>query len=74
MSWLVQFTANGRSEAEEHNTLDSAKVAFKRGKKLFLNLAEITPDLTVSGSITEFNKNEQKIVAFFDSNSSLVRS
>lgn len=69
MTWLVQFNANGKSEAEEHNTLSSAKVAFKHGKKLFMNLAEITPDLNVSGSITEFNNGTQKIVSYFDNNS-----
>lgn len=66
MRWFVELTANGRSEAEEHPTLDSAKVAFKRGKKLFMNLAEMTPDLKVSGSITQFDGSHEKLIDFFD--------
>lgn len=73
MRWFVELTANGRSEAEEHNNLNSAKVAFKRGKKLFLNLAEITPDLKVSGSITQFDGKNEKVVDYFDNISETVR-
>lgn len=59
MKWIVEFVANDKTEVEEYTSRDMAKENFKVGRKLFMNLATMTPDLKVSGTLTEINQNGQ---------------
>lgn len=66
MNWFVEFNANDKVEAEEYSSIDMAKAAYKDGRKLFLNLAEMTPDLKVSGTITEIDsRGKANVLASF---------
>lgn len=66
MNWLVELYANDKSEAEQYSSRKLAEEAFKNSRRTFLNLANMTPDLIVSGTLTEVNdKGESKIIASF---------
>lgn len=66
MKWIVELTANDKIEIDEYGSRVMAQENFKSGKRLLLNLADMTPELEVSGTLTETDDNgTNRVIAAF---------
>lgn len=66
MKWIVELTANGKIEIDEYGSRVMAQENFKSGKRLLLNLADMTPELEVSGTLTEADDDgTNRVIASF---------
>lgn len=66
MKWIVELVANDKIEIDEYGSRVMAQENFKSGKQLLLNLANMTPELTVSGTLTETDDTgSNRVIASF---------
>lgn len=66
MKWIVEFTANDKVAIDEYGSRVMAQENFKSGKRLLLNLADMTPELKVSGTLTETDDDgTNRLIAAF---------
>lgn len=66
MKWIVELTANDKIEIDEYGSRVMAQENFKSGKRLLLNLADMAPELEVSGTLTETDDaGSNRVIASF---------